>query len=128
MKKQFYWIFLVGLLLVSLAGMAKNYPTMTVEGKTYYLYTVQKSEGLYSISQRFNVPQTLIIEANPGIENGLILGQLLKIPQAETTAVEQDTTSINLGKNQHVVKPKDTLYSLSKKYNCTVDELLDLNP
>ena len=128
MKKQFYWIFLVGLLLVSLAGMAKNYPTMTVEGKNYYLYTVQKSEGLYSISQRFNVPQTLIIEANPGIENGLILGQLLKIPQVDTAEVEQDTTSINLGKNQHVVKPKDTLYSLSKKYNCTVDELLDLNP
>ncbi len=128
MKKQFYWIFLVGLLLVSLAGMAKNYPTMTVEGKTYYLYTVQKSEGLYSISQRFNVPQTLIIEANPGIENGLILGQLLKIPQVETAAVEQDTTSINLGKNQHVVKAKETLYSLSKKYNCTVEELLNLNP
>ena len=86
MKKQFYWLFLVGLLLVSVVGFAKQttYPTMNENGKTYYLYTVQKSEGLYAISQRFSVPQALIIEANPGVEQGLKLGQQIKVPKVET--------------------------------------------
>ena len=129
MKKQFYWLFLVGLLLVSVVGFAKQttYPTMNENGKTYYLYTVQKSEGLYAISQRFSVPQALIIEANPGVEQGLKLGQQIKVPKVETNN-QKKSAPIKVGKDQHIVKAKETLYSLSKKYNCTVDELLELNP
>ena len=127
MKKQFYWLLLSALMVGTLAfAKATNYPTMTENGKTYYLYTVQKSEGLYAISQRFSVPQAIIIEANPGIEQGLKLGQQIKVPKIETT--KQKSSSIKVAKNQHVVKAKETLYSLSKKYHCTVDELLELNP
>ena len=127
MKKQFYWLLLSALMVGTLAfAKATNYPTMTENGKTYYLYTVQKSEGLYAISQRFSVPQAIIIEANPGIEQGLKLGQQIKVPKVETT--KQKSSSIKVAKNQHVVKAKETLYSLSKKYHCTVDELLALNP
>lgn len=103
-----------------------TYPTMTENGKVYYLYTVQKSEGLYAISQRFGVPQAIILEANPGIKaEGLVLGQQIKVPK---NATEKNTKTVQVGKNQHVVKAKETLYGLSKKYNCTVDELLELNP
>ena len=127
MKKQFYWLLLSALMVGTLAfAKATNDPTMTENGKTYYLYTVQKSEGLYAISQRFSVPQAIIIEANPGIEQGLKLGQQIKVPKIETT--KQKSSSIKVAKNQHVVKAKETLYSLSKKYHCTVDELLELNP
>ena len=113
-----------------LVGYAKQntYPTMTENGKTYYLYTVQKSEGLYAISQRFSVPQSLIIEANPGVEQGLKLGQQIKVPQNSHATNKKNTKAIKVGKDQHVVKAKETLYGLSKKYNCTIDELLELNP
>ena len=128
MKKQFYWLLLSALMVGTLAyAKSKSYPTMTENGKTYYLYTVQKSEGLYAISQRFSVPQAIIIEANPGIEQGLKLGQQIKVPKVEATK-QQKSTAVKVGKNQHVVKAKETLYSLSKKYHCTVDELLALNP
>ncbi|MBQ1177118.1 MAG: LysM peptidoglycan-binding domain-containing protein [Paludibacteraceae bacterium] len=128
MKKQFYWLLLSALMVGTLAfAKATNYPTMTENGKTYYLYTVQKSEGLYAISQRFSVPQAIIIEANPGIEQGLKLGQQIKVPKVEATK-QQKSAAVKVGKNQHVVKAKETLYSLSKKYHCTVDELLELNP
>ncbi len=128
MRKQFYWLLLVvwGICLASYAK-SLSYPTMTENGKTYYLYTVQKSEGLYAISQRFSVPQALIIEANPGVENGLKLGQQVKVPQI-TNANPTKATPVVAGKNQHIVKAKETLYGLSKQYNCTVDDLLALNP
>lgn len=127
MKKQFYWL-LFTVLCVGTMAFAKStsYPTLTENGKVYYLYTVQKSEGLYAISQRFGVPQALILEANPGIKaEGLILGQQIKVPKH---VAEKTSKNVTVGKNQHVVKAKETLYSLSKKYNCTVDELLALNP
>ena len=129
MKKQFYWLFVIGCLMCMMGYAKQNtYPTMTENGKTYYLYTVQKSEGLYAISQRFSVPQSLIIEANPGVENGLKLGQLIKVPQGVSTTDKKNNAPVKIGKDQHVVKAKETLYGLSKKYNCTVDELLELNP
>ena len=129
MKKQFYWLFVIGCLMCMMGYAKQNtYPTMTENGKTYYLYTVQKSEGLYAISQRFSVPQSLIIEANPGVENGLKLGQLIKVPQGVSTTDKKNNAPVKIGKEQHVVKAKETLYGLSKKYNCTVDELLELNP
>ncbi|MEE0973887.1 MAG: LysM peptidoglycan-binding domain-containing protein [Paludibacteraceae bacterium] len=129
MKKQFYWLFVIGCLMCMMGYAKQNtYPTMTENGKTYYLYTVQKSEGIYAISQRFSVPQSLIIEANPGVENGLKLGQLIKVPQGVSTTDKKNNAPVKIGKDQHVVKAKETLYGLSKKYNCTVDELLELNP
>jgi hypothetical protein len=47
MKKQFYWL-LITLFLVGSTAYAKqkSYPVLTENGKSYYLYTVQKSEGL----------------------------------------------------------------------------------
>lgn len=128
MKKHFFWL-LIAIFLVGSTAYAKqkNYPVLTENGKSYYLYTVQKSEGLYAISQRFSVPQSLIIEANPGIEQGLILGQMLKVPKMDPSETKKKEP-VQLGKNQHLVKAKETLYSLSKRYNCTVDELLELNP
>ena len=129
MKKQFYWLVAIGCLMYLVGYAQQNtYPTMTENGKTYYLYTVQKSEGLYAISQRFSVPQSLIIEANPGVEQGLKLGQQIKVPQNSHATNKKNTKAIKVGKDQHVVKAKETLYGLSKKYNCTIDELLELNP
>ena len=32
-----------------------NYPKVTIEGKTYYEYTVVAGDGLYSISRRFGI-------------------------------------------------------------------------
>ncbi|MED9996581.1 MAG: LysM peptidoglycan-binding domain-containing protein, partial [Paludibacteraceae bacterium] len=126
MKKQFYCFLLTALCVGTMAFAKTTYPTMTENGKVYYLYTVQKSEGLYAISQRFGVPQAIILEANPGIKaEGLVLGQQIKVPK---NATEKNTKTVQVGKNQHVVKAKETLYGLSKKYNCTVDELLELNP
>lgn len=128
--KKILLIFSCLLALFVANANTKNYPKISVDGKEYYLYTVQKSEGYYAISQRFGVPQTMIIEANPSTANGLQLGQILKIPVVEnpTTIAEKENPKPDFPTKTYTVRPKDTLYSLSKKYKVSVDDILKVNP
>lgn len=128
--KKILLIFSCLLALFVANANTKNYPKISVDGKEYYLYTVQKSEGYYAISQRFGVPQTMIIEANPSTANGLQLGQILKIPVVEnpTTVAEKENPKPDFPTKTYTVRPKDTLYSLSKKYKVSVDDILKVNP
>ena len=93
-----------------------SYPKKVINGKEYYEYPVQKSEGLYAVSRKFNVTQDEIKQINPGTEKGLFDGSVLLIPVRK---VEFTT---------HKVEKKETLFSLTQKYNITYDELYELNP
>ncbi|MBP5259737.1 MAG: LysM peptidoglycan-binding domain-containing protein [Paludibacteraceae bacterium] len=121
-------------LTLSVLSLAETYSVITKNGQSYYLYEVQKSEGFYAVSKRFNLPQTEIMKANPGSEAGLQLGQVLLIPVTEATqaavkALEAPAPAPSDQPTQiHVVQPKETLYSLAKRYGTTVDGLLRLNP
>ena len=127
MKKLLLILFLVS----SLHIFGQTYPKISVDGKEYYLYTVQKSEGFYAISQRFGVPQATIIEANPNIENGLQLGQIIKVPVVENPTVntaKEENKKPDFPVKTYTIRPKDTLYSLSNKYKVSVDDILKVNP
>ena len=127
MKKLLLILFLVS----SLHIFGQTYPKISVDGKEYYLYTVQKSEGFYAISQRFGVPQNMIIEANPNIENGLQLGQIIKVPVVENPTVntaKEENPKPDFPVKTYTIRPKDTLYSLSNKYKVSVDDILKVNP
>lgn len=99
---------------VSNAGL--TYPRKVVNGKVYYEYTVQKSEGFYSICKKFKVTEEEIKAVNPGLENGPTYDTTILIPYKD----EQYTP--------HRVDRKETLYSISKKYNVSVKDLYDMNP
>ncbi|MCM3601607.1 LysM peptidoglycan-binding domain-containing protein [Robertmurraya korlensis] len=89
------------------------------------IHTVQAGDTLYSLSKKYNTTVDSIKEANQmssttlSINQKLIIPAILEIPQtpavAETTATPTSVT--------HTVVAGDTLYSLAKKYNTTVDAL-----
>ncbi|MDR1729065.1 MAG: LysM peptidoglycan-binding domain-containing protein [Prevotellaceae bacterium] len=93
-----------------------NYSKKVINDMEYYEYPVQKGEGLYAVSRKFNVTQDEIKQANPGTEKGLSDGSVLLIP------VKKQEIII------HKVEKKETLFSLTRKYNITYDELYELNP
>ncbi len=101
---------------------------IVINGETFYLYKVQPSEGLYRISKNFGVTTQEIIKYNPGIENGLKLGQVLKIPVIEGR--NSSTTELKRNDNiiYHKVEKGQTLYYISKKYDVTQEEIIKLNP
>ena len=56
---------------------------ISVDGKFFFLHTVQQGETLFSISRAYNVPQNDIISFNPGAQEGIRIGEELKIPVTE---------------------------------------------
>ncbi|MGL4410730.1 MAG: PBP1 and LysM peptidoglycan-binding domain-containing protein [Bacteroidales bacterium] len=115
-------------------------PKKMVEGKEYYIYTVQPAEGFYSITRRFGVTEDMIRSANGGLEKGLKSGDAILIPSTAkngTTEVKGDSLKdkskteverVRVGYFVHTVEKKQTLSAISRLYSVTIDELEDLNP
>ncbi|MEX2370367.1 MAG: LysM peptidoglycan-binding domain-containing protein [Bacteroidales bacterium] len=99
-----------------------------LEGKVYYIHIVKPGQTLYSIARAYNVTEKQILIENQGSSANLLVGQVLKIPSLPTTAFSVDTKDDHGDGPRHIMKPGETLYSLSRIYNCSVDEILELNP
>ena len=84
-------------------------------GSNYY--TVKSGDSLWSISRKFGVSVDELKNANNLSSNLLSVGQNLIIPVKEA----QDTS------DEYVVKKGDTLYSIARKYNTSVDNLKSIN-
>ena len=83
-------------------------------------YTVKKGDTLYSIAKNYNTTTEKIKSLNNLSTNNLTIGQQLKIPS--TTTITKPTTTTT-----YTVKPGDTLYSLAREFNTTVNNLKTLN-
>jgi hypothetical protein len=85
-------------------------PIDTIDGKPYYLYTVEKGIGLYRVSKNFSVPQEKILEANPSLQtNGLVFGSTILIPITvdEPVVEKKEVKKLTFRKIERV--PKDTV-------------------
>ncbi len=89
----------------------------------FFYHKVKQGETLFSLSQKYYVTVEDIIETNPEVKYGLKAGQILKIQNIFKKNREEQKTYFF-----YTVKPDDTLFSLSRKYNLTVDDLIRLNP
>lgn len=93
-----------------------NYGGYTYKGPTSNLeYVVKKGDTLYGISKMYNVSVDDIKKYNGLTSNDLSIGKVLKIPN-----------TLNVY-DSYTVKRGDTLYSIARKYNTTVDNLRRLN-
>ena len=83
----------------------------------YVVYTVKKGDSLWEIANQYGVSVNDIANYNNLGTTLLQIGQQLLIP-----SVTLDSDEII-----YVVKPGDSLWSIAKKYNITVNELKDAN-
>lgn len=109
-----------------LKNNAEKYANAVVDAILDYIgygtgtnYTVQKGDSLWSIANKFNVSVESLKTANNLASNLLNIGQTLKIP-TEEKPVTGDYTVYTISKG-------DSLYSIAKKYNTTVDALVKYN-
>lgn len=87
-------------------------------------YTVKTGDTLYSIAKKYNVSVNALKSLNNLSSNTLRVGQKLKIPSKETTTPSAPTTPST---NTYTVKKGDTLYSIARDNNTTVNTLKTLN-
>ncbi len=95
---------------------------------TYTNYTVQKGDNLYSIARKFNLSVNEIIKDNNLNSNNLSIGQVLKIRTTTGTDINVEECfgeDYNPPSNSitYVVKKGDSLYTIAKKYNTSVDNI-----
>ena len=82
-------------------------------------YIVKRGDTLYGISNQFGVSVTELARINNVDASNLQIGQVLQIPS--DSGVNPDNMFL------YTVVSGDTLYSIAKKYNTTVSQILDLN-
>lgn len=82
------------------------------------VYTVKSGDSLWSIAKKYGITVDDLKNANNLTSNLLNIGQKLIIPSGEEENVEYTT---------YTVKSGDTLYSIAKKYNLTMQELINFN-
>lgn len=103
----------------------------TIEGKVVILHKVDPGETLYSISKKYGVAADAITNANPGSGMGIRVGQVLKIPKGkpaeESTSTETSSEKTSNSGNYHIVKEGETLYAISQKYPCSVEDIQKWN-
>ena len=136
---------------VVLPGKQENPSDQKVTQKqkvTYIEYTVKKKETLYGIAKKFGMGMEDIIEANPGlkvIENGMTLRIPKKSdgenkPDMEQKAKPKESTpaskpfikplidNVPANLESYEVQPKETLYSIAKAHNISIESLIEMNP
>ncbi len=90
----------------------------------FFYHKVVKGETLFSLSQKYYVTVEDIINTNPEVKYGLKAGQILKIPNAFKKKREEQNKDFFL----YTVEAGNTLFSISREYEISVDELIKLNP
>ena len=85
-------------------------------------YVVQRGDSLYSIARKYNTTVGELMDLNNLTSTSLQVGQILKLPNSENNGT---TTPSN--ENTYKVVSGDSLYSIARKYNTTVEELKRLN-
>ncbi len=93
------------------------------------LHAIEKGQTLYSLSKLYNIDLAALVEANPGIENGMKLGQIITIPVIK---VKDITPAASLQAKEdlllrHQVEKGETLYSLAAKYQVSADSISIIN-
>ncbi|HET6993269.1 MAG TPA: LysM peptidoglycan-binding domain-containing protein, partial [Bacteroidia bacterium] len=106
----------------------KSTKTQIVDGKKYYLHTVEKGQTLYAIARAYNLTINDILLENPDALNGIHPGQVLKVPFEKPATVAQQNIPADTSSFIHKVEAGQTLYSIAKQYNVTEDAILKLNP
>lgn len=117
------------ILLMTIAAMATEPSKVIVkyQDKKYYVHTVADGDTLYSLSKTYGVSQEIIIRVN-GMESAdIVLGTKVYVPCIEGRVMQDNEGAEEATEGKHVVSAGETLYSLSRKYGMTEEQLLEMN-
>jgi LysM repeat protein len=94
------------------------------EDTSFETYTVKAKETKWGIAHSYGLTIEELEEINPEIKDGLKIGQEIKLP-IRTEKPQVATTEKYVF---YDVKPKQTMYTLTRKFSVSEDELILLNP
>jgi len=123
-------LILITILLIGFIGNSQN--------KKYTTYRVSQHETISSIAIKLGITPYDLLKLNPDANNGISIDEVLIIPnkkfnnksisnsQASNVIVKQKDSIVD-GYLYHTVKPLETIYSLSRKYDISKRKVKKIN-
>ncbi|QLE02316.1 LysM peptidoglycan-binding domain-containing protein [Galbibacter sp. BG1] len=105
---------------------------VTLQAQKFETHAVKQGETLESIARKYQVTPYAILKLNPEVKNGVKANTIVVIPLSEASSSSSGAATV-VDPNQierfkeHKVKRKETLYSISKEYNVSIDDLKRYN-
>ena len=103
-------------------------PKVAEKDESYRYHTIQPKETLYSVARMYSLRPEDIVAANPGLsEETFQIGKTIRIPlpaSNESYAYYSDRQTQQV---IHKVKKGETLYSIARQYNVSVEEIQRVN-
>ena len=96
-------------------GQFLKIPTKIIDVGDTELYQVKPGDTLYSIAKKYNLSLTELKAINNITNDNLAVGQLLNVPSGLSLV------------NSYIVEKGDTLYSIAKKFDISVNKLKEYN-
>ncbi|MDH0673216.1 LysM peptidoglycan-binding domain-containing protein [Empedobacter sp. GD03861] len=94
-----------------------------ISDDNYQYITIEPKETVYNLTKKYKISEETLNSLNPQIkERGLEIGDVIKLPKDVTNKV------FSVPKGTHLIKKGETLYTLAKQYNVSVDDLYAENP
>lgn len=99
---------------------------------SYVNYEVKRGDTLYGIARKYNIDPNIIMKDNGLSDNILQIGQILRIrvePGTEEMIEECFGEDFNIEDNStiYIVKKGDSLYSIARKFNTSVNSIQKKN-
>jgi len=121
-----------------------SFISLHLNAQNFLIHKVKQGESLYAIAKKYAVTIDAIHKNNPSLSgDNLKIGTELRIPKKKTTpaptpktTTSSSTTKIantsikpnnNFDTILHQVKPKETMYSISKLYDVNIDDIKKWN-
>lgn len=98
------------------------------DGNQFSYHVVKKGETIYSISKEFNVPVRSIYKYNPESEDEVLENEIIRIPKFKVSDESDGLVREDADFYYHKIQPKENLYSLSRKYDTGVADIIKYNP
>ena len=126
-------ITIIALAFITSTVSFANFPadsvgTTTKSGLVYTIHEITAGETFYALSKKYDVTVEEIQKANPEAQT-LAVGQKILVPTKHTSAAPKTQTATFTTKSPktHTVAPGEGLFSISKKYGVTVDNIVTWN-
>lgn len=100
----------------------------TIEGRKYYMHSVEKGQTLYQIAKIYGLDVNDIVLENPEAIDGIKPGQVLKVPTSKPVADVKPAPLDTVNFVYHNVQQGQTVYSIARLYAITVETIHSLNP
>jgi LysM repeat protein/ABC-type branched-subunit amino acid transport system substrate-binding protein len=104
----------------------KTKSTVVIDGKKFYLHTVEAGQTLYAISKVYEVTVNDIVQENPDAIDGIKPGQVLRVPflDKDGKKKKEDRNAYHY----HKVQQGETFFAITQRFNLTEEQVMKLNP